>query len=159
MSIQKSSSLKSDLKLQNVKVAIVWSRFNEEITRSLLEGARRALENAGLQKNEIDIFDVPGAYEIPLFSQTLAKTGKYAGLVCLGAVIRGDTPHFDLVCEAANIGILKAQMNTGIPMAFGVITTNTIEQAIERSGPGVENKGFEAGQVVVEMINKLRTVK
>ncbi len=155
MSIQKSSSLKSDLKLQNVQVAVVMSRFNETITRSLLSGAQRALKQAGLQDKEIIVSEVPGAFEIPLLAQELAKTAAYAGIVCLGAVIRGATPHFEYVCQAVTQGILQAQLSTRIPMAFGLITADTIEQAIERSGSGNDNKGFEAGQVVVEMILQL----
>ena len=114
---------------------------------------------SGLKESEIDIFDVPGACEIPLMAQSLAQSKKYAGIICLGAVIRGDTPHFDYVCKAATEGILEAQLKTGIPMAFGVLTLNTMEQAIQRSGPGNDNKGFEAGQVVVEMILQLEKVK
>ncbi len=155
----KASSFKKNLKTQNVRVAIVWSRFNEEITRSLLSGAQRGLEQAGLKENEIDVFEVSGAFEVPLLAQEIAKTRKYSGIVCLGAVIRGDTPHFDYVCQAATLGILHAQLNTGIPMAFGIITTDTIQQAIERSGPGDDNKGFEAAQVVVEIIDQLEKVR
>ncbi len=155
----KSSSLKSDLKLQNVKVAIVWSRFNEEITRSLLSGARRALEQAGLKENEIDVYEVPGAFEVPLLAQEIAKTRKYPGIVCLGAVIRGDTSHFDYVCQAATEGIVQAQLTTGVPMAFGIITTDTLQQAKDRAGPGNDNKGFEAAQVVIEMIDQLKKVR
>ncbi len=158
MNIEKSSSLKN-LKLQGVRVGVVWARFNEKITGSLLEGSRRALLESGLKESEIDIFDVPGAFEIPLMAQSLAQSKKYAGIICLGAVIRGDTPHFDYVCKAATEGILEAQLKTGIPMAFGVLTLNTMEQAIQRSGPGNDNKGFEAGQVVVEMILQLEKVK
>lgn len=155
----KSSNLKSDLKLQNKRVAIVWSRFNADISQSLLDGALRGLKNAGLQPDEIGVFDVPGAFEIPLLALELAKSGKYSGIICLGAVIRGDTPHFDYVCQAATEGIVQAQLMTGIPMAFGIITTDTIEQAIHRSGPGNDNKGFEAAQVVVEMIYQLEKVR
>lgn len=139
-------------------MAIIRSRFNEDITQSLLQGAQRALLQSGLKENEIVSFDVPGAFEISLLAQKLAQSGKYAGIVCLGAVIRGDTPHFDYVCQAVTQGIVMAQLNTGVPMAFGIITTNNLEQALLRSGPGDDNKGFEAGQVVVEMIDQLKGV-
>lgn len=153
-----ASNLKK-INLSAVRVAVVRSRFNDDITQSLMNASLRALEQAGLQKNEIDCFDVPGAFEISLLAQELAKTGKYAGVVCLGAVIRGDTPHFDYVCQAATQGIVSAQLNTGIPMAFGIITTDNLEQALLRSGPGDDNKGFEAAQVVVEMIDQLKNVR
>lgn len=139
-------------------MAIIRSRFNEDITQSLLQGAQRALLQSGLKENEIVSFDVPGAFEISLLAQKLAQSGKYAGIVCLGAVIRGDTPHFDYVCQAVTQGVVMAQLNTGVPMAFGIITTNNLEQALLRSGPGDDNKGFEAGQVVVEMIDQLKGV-
>lgn len=154
----KSSNLKSGLKLQNTCVAIVRSRFNPEITESLLKAAQRALREAGLKEEEIQVFEVPGAFEIPLLAQELAKSGQYAGILCLGAVVRGETSHFDYVCQAATEGILQAQLTTGIPMAFGILTTDTMEQALERSGPGDDNKGFEAAQVVVEMIIQLKKV-
>ncbi len=154
----KSSSLKN-LKHQGVKIGIVWARFNEQITRSLLEGSQRALIQAGLKESDVDIFEVPGAFEIPLLAQALAKSGNYAGVICLGAVIRGDTPHFDYVCQAATEGIVHAQLNTDVPMAFGIITTDTVEQAIQRSGPGNDNKGFEAAQVVVEMIHQMAKIQ
>ncbi len=153
-----ASNLKK-INLSAVRVAVVRSRFNDDITQSLMNAAQRGLEQAGLQKNEIESFDVPGAFEISLLAQELAKTGKYAGIVCLGAVIRGDTPHFDYVCQAVTQGIVSAQLNTGVPMAFGIITTNNLEQALLRSGPGDDNKGFEAAQVVVEMIDQLKNVR
>lgn len=152
-----ASNLKK-ISLSGVRVAIIRSRFNEDITQSLLQGAQRALLQSGLKENEIVSFDVPGAFEISLLAQKLAQSGKYAGIVCLGAVIRGDTPHFDYVCQAVTQGVVMAQLNTGVPMAFGIITTNNLEQALLRSGPGDDNKGFEAGQVVVEMIDQLKGV-
>lgn len=153
-----ASNLKK-LSLSGARIAIVRSRFNESITQSLLDGALRALKASGLKDADIDAFDVPGAFEIPLLAQELAKSGRYAGIACLGAVIRGDTPHFDYVCQAATQGILSAQLSTGVPMAFGIITTDTLEQALQRSGAGDDNKGFEAAQVVVEMVDQLRKMR
>jgi 6,7-dimethyl-8-ribityllumazine synthase len=159
MKIKKSSSLKTNLNIKKVKIAIVMSRFNEAISRALLKGAQEGLRECGIAKKDIPLFEVPGAFEIPLAAQAAARTGRYAGVICLGAVIRGETPHFDYVCHAATEGVLQAQLQTGIPMAFGVLTTDRIEQALERAKDGPENKGYEAAKVVVEMVELMKKIK
>ncbi len=159
MEIQKSSSLKSDFSFTEIKVAIVWSRFNESITRSLLQGAIDAFKQENISEESIEMIEVPGAFEIPLAAKAVAEEKKCDGVVCLGTVIRGDTPHFDYVCLAVTQGILQAELQTNVPMAFGILTTNTIEQALARSAPDETNKGFEAAKVLLEMITLMRKLK
>ena len=135
------------------KVAIVASRFNELITSKLLEGALDSFARHGLLEENIDIAWVPGAFEIPVTAQRLAKSGKYDAVLTLGAVIRGNTSHYDVVCAEVSKGVAHVSLSTGIPVIFGVLTTDTIEQAIERAGTKAGNKGAECAASTIEMIN------
>ena len=139
-----------------LRFAIVVSRFNEEVTSGLLAGARRALEAASVRPDDIDVIHVPGAFEIPLAAQRAAQTGRFDAVVCLGCLIKGETMHFEYIAEAASHGIVDAASLTGVPMAFGVLTTLTDEQAIERAGDGSSNKGWEAAAAAVEMATLLK---
>ncbi|WP_147804834.1 6,7-dimethyl-8-ribityllumazine synthase [Alkalicoccus halolimnae] len=138
---------------QDLKIGIVVGRFNDFITGRLLEGAEDACRRHGVDAEGVDVAWVPGAYEIPFIAKKMAETGKYDAIVTLGTVIRGSTPHFDYVCGEAAKGVSQAGMSTGIPVIFGVITTNTIEQAIERAGTKAGNKGWEAAVAAIEMAN------
>ncbi len=137
------------------RFAIVVSRFNEFIGRSLLTGALDGLRRHGGSEERVDLVWVPGAFEIPLVARKLAASGQYGAVICLGAVIRGSTAHFDYVAGGAASGIASASMETGIPIVFGVLTTDTIEQAIERAGVKSGNKGYEAAVTAIEMVNLL----
>lgn len=137
------------------KYGILVARFNEFIGSKLLSGAIDALKRHGVDDSEIEIAWVPGAFEIPLVSKKMAKSGKYDGVICLGAVIRGNTPHFDYVSSEVSKGIANVSLETGVPIIFGVLTTDTIEQAIERAGTKAGNKGFEAGVTAIELVNLL----
>jgi 6,7-dimethyl-8-ribityllumazine synthase len=138
------------------RFAIVVSRFNEEITEGLLRGAREAFSEASVRNEDLTIVRVPGAFEIPIAAQRLAESGDYDAIVCLGCLIKGDTMHFEYIAEAASHGIVLAAAATGIPMAFGVLTTMTEEQAVERSGSGAGNKGREAAAAAMEMATLFR---
>ena len=140
-------------------IAIVASRFNEFITGKLLAGAQDALKRHGLPEENVDIAWVPGAFEIPLVAQKLAQTGRYDAVICVGAVIRGSTPHFDYVASECAKGVAQASLNTGVPVIFGVLTTDSIEQAIERAGTKAGNKGFGAAETAIEMVNLLRGIE
>ncbi|MBN2706237.1 MAG: 6,7-dimethyl-8-ribityllumazine synthase [Deltaproteobacteria bacterium] len=142
----------------NARIAIINSRFNSFICERLEEGALDALKRHGVAEEGIEVYKVPGAFEIPLLAKKLAASGKYDGLVCLGAVIRGDTPHFDYVAAEVSKGIAVTSLETGVPIAFGVLTTNTIEQAVERAGSKAGNKGWEAAVTLLEMIDLLRQI-
>ena len=131
------------------RFAVVVSRFNEAITRSLRDAATAALAEAGAAN--VQVFDVPGAFEIPQAARAVAESGRFDAVVCLGCIIRGETPHFDYIASAVAHGITEAAGETGVPMAFGVLTTNSAEEAIERVGPGSANKGWEAAAAAVEM--------
>ena len=143
----------------DLKFAIVVSRFNDAIGRQLLEGARDVLARHGVRDEDIDLAWVPGAYEIPLVAQRLAATRRYDAVLCLGAVIRGATPHWEYIAGAAADGIVAAARETGVPILFGVLTTDTIEQAIERAGTKAGNKGSEAALAAIEMANLLRSLE
>jgi 6,7-dimethyl-8-ribityllumazine synthase len=134
-----------------LRIGVVVARFNAYITERLLAGALHALSEAGVRDEDVTVVRVPGAFEIPLGALELAATGEVDAVVCLGAVIRGDTPHFDFVAKAATEGIGSAILELRVPMAFGVLTTNTVEQAVERSDAGEGNKGAEAVQTAIEM--------
>jgi 6,7-dimethyl-8-ribityllumazine synthase len=142
-----------------LRIAIIGARFNDHIVVPLRDGALRGLERVGVADGDITEAWVPGAFELPLAAQALAETGKVDAIICLGTVIRGDTPHFDYVCGEAARGIQDAQLNTGIPVMFGVLTVNTEQQAIDRSGPGIDNKGDEAAVGAVEMALLLKKFK
>ena len=136
-----------------IKVALVASRFNEFIVSRLLSGAEDGLVRHGVEGSDIDAYWVPGAFELPLMGQKLAESGKYDAVICLGAVIRGSTSHYDLVCNEAAKGIAQASLKTGVPVLFGVITTENIEQAIERAGTKAGNKGYDCALSAIEMVN------
>lgn len=141
------------------KFAVVVGRFNEFISNKLLSGCIDGLRRHGCNDENIEISWVPGAFEIPLAALMLAKTGKYSAVICLGAVIRGATPHFDYVCSEVSKGIAKVTLDTGIPVVFGVLTTENIEQAIERAGTKAGNKGFDAALTAIEMANLLDAIE
>ncbi len=143
---------------EKVRVAIITSRFNSFICERLEEGARDALARHGVPDDQVAVYKVPGAFEIPLVAKKLAASGNYDGVVCLGAVIRGDTPHFDYVAAEVSKGIAAATLETGVPISFGVLTTNTIEQAIERAGTKAGNKGWDAAVSLLEMIDLLQQI-
>ncbi|GJL95107.1 MAG: 6,7-dimethyl-8-ribityllumazine synthase [Hyphococcus sp.] len=142
-----------------LKIAIVATRWNEFIVERLTDGATSALKQHGVNKNAIDIAMAPGAYEVPFIAKKLAASGRYHGVVALGCVIRGATPHFDYVAGEAATGIAAAARETGVPISFGVLTVDTIEQAIERAGTKAGNKGAEAALTTLEMINLCRTIE
>ena len=133
------------------RFAIVVSRFNEEVTEGLLRGAREALAAASVRDDDVTIVRVPGAFEIPLAAQHAAESGRFDAVVCLGCVIRGETPHFDYICSAVAHGLTDAAAATGVPIAFGVLTTNSVEEALARAGDGPGNKGREAAAAAIEM--------
>lgn len=139
-----------------IKVGIVVARFNEFICSRLLGGAYDALKRHGVSDDDITTAWVPGSFEIPLIAQKMAESGKYDAVICLGAVIRGATSHYDLVCNEAAKGIAQASLKTGIPVLFGVITTENIEQAIERAGTKAGNKGFDVATSAIEMVNLIK---
>ena len=134
-----------------MRVAIVVSRFNDFVTGRLLDGARAALADAGVAAADIDVLHVPGAFEIPMAAQRVAETGKVNAVVCLGCLIRGETPHFEYIAAACAHGITAAAASTGVPMSFGVLTTNSAEEALERAAAGPSNKGREAAEAALEM--------
>ncbi|MBP1155195.1 MULTISPECIES: 6,7-dimethyl-8-ribityllumazine synthase [unclassified Paenibacillus] len=141
---------------QGLKYGIVVGRFNEFITGKLLGGALDALKRHGVQEDEIEIAWVPGAFEIPLIAQKMAESGSYDAVITLGAVIRGSTPHFDFVCNEAAKGVAAIALKTGVPTIFGVLTTDSIEQAVERAGTKAGNKGWEAATGAIEMANLVK---
>ena len=141
-----------------MKIAIVVSRFNGEITSGLLAGARAALGEAGVREADVAVFHVPGAFEIPLAAQRAAQSGAYDAVVCLGCLVKGDTMHFEYIADAASHGIMRVGLDTGVPVAFGVLTTLTEAQAEERAAPGPANKGREAALAAFEMARLLRSM-
>ncbi|MBI4497996.1 MAG: 6,7-dimethyl-8-ribityllumazine synthase [Chloroflexi bacterium] len=144
---------------QGLRFGIVVARFNSFVTERLLEGARDALLRHGVVAEEVDVAHVPGAFEIPLAAQELARSGRYDAVVCLGAVIRGQTPHFDYVCSQVTSGVGRVGLETGVPVVFGVLTTNTVEEAIDRAGAKAGNNGFTAAVSAIEMANLLRALR
>lgn len=144
---------------EGLRFGIVISRFNDFICDRLLGGALDALKRSGGSEDQIDIFKVPGAFEIPLLAKKVANTGRYDAVICLGAVIRGATPHFDYVANEVSKGIASVSLDASIPIAFGVLTTDTLEQAIERAGSKAGNKGWDAAMAAVEMANLIRQVQ
>jgi 6,7-dimethyl-8-ribityllumazine synthase len=141
---------------RGMKIGVIVSRFNNFITVKLLEGAVEGLKSHGGADDDLTVVHVPGAFEIPLVAATMAASGKFDALVCLGAVIRGDTPHFEYVCDAVTHGISKAVWEYRIPISFGVLTTDNVQQAMERSGVKDANKGYEAAMTAIEMVSVLR---
>ena len=147
------------LSASGLRMAIVVSRFNSFITERLLGGAMDALLRAGGSEDMIDVIKVPGSWEVPLVAGEVARQHRYDAVICLSAVIRGETPHFDYVAGEAAKGIAHVASETGVPVAFGVLTTNTLEQAIDRAGAKGGNKGFDAAMTAIEMANLLRTLR
>lgn len=141
---------------EGMKVAIVASRFNEIIVNKLFGGAVDGLVRHGVDENNITAVWVPGAFEIPIAADKLAKSGKYDAVICVGAVIRGDTTHYDYVCNEVSKGVAHVSLNTGVPVLFGVITTENIEQAIARAGSKAGNKGYDCALSAIEMVNLLK---
>lgn len=152
------NTFEGKLVAEGIKVGIVAARFNEFITSKLLGGAIDSLTRENVKEDDVDVAWVPGAFEIPLVASRMAKSGKYDVIICLGAVIRGSTSHYDYVCAEVSKGIAQVSLNEGIPVMFGVLTTDTIEQAIERAGTKAGNKGFECGQGAIEMVNLLKQI-
>ncbi|WP_448384686.1 6,7-dimethyl-8-ribityllumazine synthase [Desulfosoma sp.] len=146
------------LRSEGLTFGIVVSRFNDFICERLLGGALDALKRTGADEDRIHVFRVPGAYEIPLAAKKLAGTGRYDAVICLGAVIRGATPHFDYVANEVAKGIAMVSLESSVPVTFGVLTTDTLEQAIERAGSKAGNKGFDAAMAAVEMANLLKSM-
>ena len=145
--------IEGKLNAEGKKFAIVASRYNDFITEKLVGGALDALNRCGAKDKDIEIFKVPGAFEIPLVAKRVAAAKRFDAIVCLGAVIRGATPHFDFVASESSKGIAHVMLETGLPVIFGVITVDTIEQAIERAGAKLDNKGFSAAMSAVEMVS------
>lgn len=144
---------------QGLRYGIVVGRFNEFIVSKLLSGALDALKRHGVEDGEVEIAWVPGAFEIPLITQKMAESGKYDAVITLGAVIRGSTPHFDFVCNEAAKGVAAVGLKTGVPTIFGVLTTDSIEQAVERAGTKAGNKGWESAVSAIEMANLTKALK
>ena len=141
------------------RLAVVVSRFNPEVTEGLLAGTRRELAERGVPLAEADIFAAPGAFEMPLLAKALAETGRYAGVVCLGCVIKGDTAHFEFISLGAATGLMQAMLTTGVPIAFGILTTYTDEQALLRSRDNAANKGREAAAACIEALATLARIR
>ncbi|CUU05808.1 6,7-dimethyl-8-ribityllumazine synthase [Candidatus Thermokryptus mobilis] len=144
---------------KGLKFGIVVSRFNELVTSKLLDGALDCLKRHDAEEKDIDIFFCPGSFEIPLVAKKIALTGKYDALICLGAVIRGETPHFDYIANEVSKGIAQVQLETGTPIAFGILTTDDVEQALNRAGIKSGNKGWDAALTAIEMANLLKQIK
>ena len=145
--------------LDQVKIGIVVSRFNELITSRLSEGAVRALNRAGLKETQIVVHEVPGSFELPLAAQLLIESKKIDGVVALGAVIKGATDHYDYVCSTTASGLMTVQLKTGVPVGFGVLTCDTLEQALDRAGGKCGNKGADVAQAILEMVLLARTME
>ncbi len=141
---------------EGLKFAVVVSRFNSFITERLLEGALDCLRRKGVKEDSLTLVRVPGSWEIPLVAKRLAQSKAHDAVICLGAVIRGATPHFDYVAAEVSKGIAQVSLESGVPMAFGILTTDTLEQAIERAGSKAGNKGFAAAEAAIEMVNLLK---
>ncbi len=143
---------------KGLKFGLVVSRFNEFFTKKLLEGAQDALLRHGVNEDDIEIAWVPGSFEIPLIAKKLAQTNRYDAVICLGAVIRGGTPHFEYIASEVTKGIAKVGLDTGLPIIYGIITADTIEQAIERAGTKAGNKGFQAAEDAIEVANLVKSI-
>lgn len=141
---------------KGLKIGIVAARFNEFIVSRLVGGAEDALKRHGVDSDDIELAWVPGAFEIPLIAQKMAASGKYDAVICLGAVIRGSTSHYDYVCAEVSKGIAQVGLSTGVPTMFGVLTTDNIEQAVERAGTKAGNKGYDAACSAIEMVNLIK---
>ena len=144
---------------QGFRFAIVASRWNDFISSRLVEGALDALERLGVDEKQVDVFRVPGAFEIPLLALRLAESEKFDAIICIGTIIRGQTPHFEYIAGEVTRGIGEAGLQTGVPVVYGVVTADTVDQAIDRAGVKLGNKGFEAATTAVELVNLYKTVK
>jgi len=144
---------------EGLKFGLVVSRFNEFITKKLLDGAQDALLRHGVNQEDVEIAWVPGSFEIPLIAKKLAQTERYDAVICLSAVVRGGTPHFEYIAAEVSKGIAKVSLDTGLPVIYGVITADTLEQAIERAGTKMGNKGFDAAVTAIEMANLLKSIE
>lgn len=151
--------IEGKLDASGLKVGLAISRFNSFISERLLEGSIDALLRHGADEKNLDVVRVPGAFELPLATKKMVESGKYDAVICLGAVIRGATPHFDYVSAEVTKGIASVSLDAGVPVAFGVLTTDNIEQAVERAGSKSGNKGFEAAVTVIEMVNLFRSME
>ncbi len=151
-------TIEGDFKGEGLRFGIVVGRFNNFISKKLLEGALDALSRHGVSLDAVEVAWVPGSFEIPLVAKKMALSGKYDAIICLGAIIRGSTPHFDYVAAECSKGIAQVMLETEKPVVFGVLTTDTIEQAIERAGTKAGNKGFEAAMAALEMANLLKKI-
>ncbi|MDI6689616.1 MAG: 6,7-dimethyl-8-ribityllumazine synthase [Actinomycetota bacterium] len=141
---------------RDFKFGIIVSRFNEFLSKRLLEGAMDALKRHDARDENIEVVWTPGSFEIPLIARRMALSKRYDGLICLGVILRGDTPHFEYICSEVAKGIAKINLDTGVPISFGIITADTIEQAIERAGTKSGNKGWQAAMSTIEMVNLLK---
>ena len=150
--------IEGELQAKGLKFGIVISRFNEFITSKLLDGAKDALVRHGAKEDDIEVAKVPGSFEIPMIAKKMAAKGAYNAIICLGTVIRGATPHFEYISAEVSKGIASASMDTGVPIAFGIITCDTIEQAVERAGTKSGNKGWDAAMTAIEMAQLLKKV-
>ena len=151
-------TLEGKLVSKGIKVGIVAARFNEFITSKLIGGAMDGLIRHDVRDEDVEVAWVPGAFEIPLIASKMAKSGKYDALICLGAVIRGSTSHYDYVCNEVSKGIAAVSLESGIPVMFGILTTENIEQAIERAGTKAGNKGYDAACAAIEMVDLMRNI-
>ena len=152
-------TLEGKLVSRDIKVGIVAARFNEFITSKLLSAAMDGLIRHEVAQEDVEVAWVPGAFEIPLIAQKMAESGKYDAVICLAAVIRRATSHYDLVCNEAAKGVAQVGLKTGVPVLFGVVTTDTIEQAIERAGTKAGNKGYDCATSAIEMVNLIRQIE
>jgi 6,7-dimethyl-8-ribityllumazine synthase len=150
--------IEGNLLAEGQHIGIVTARFNDFITSRLLDGAADAFVRHGGQSDDLDVVRVPGAFEIPLAAQKMAQSGRYDAVVCLGAVIRGATPHFDMVANEATKGVAHVGLETGVPIIFGILTTDSIEQAVERAGTKSGNKGYDAMTTAIEMVNLMKSI-
>jgi 6,7-dimethyl-8-ribityllumazine synthase len=150
--------IEGELQAKGLKFCIISSRFNDFITSKLLDGAKDALLRHGAKEDDIEVVRVPGSFEIPMVARKIALKGGYNAIICLGTIIRGATPHFDYIASEVSKGIASVSIETGVPIAFGVITSDTIEQAIERSGTKSGNKGWDAAITAIEMVQLLKKI-
>lgn len=156
---KKYREIQGELTAAGLRFAVVVSRFNAFVTDRLLEGALDALHRSGAAERSVDVVRVPGAFEIPVTAKHLAETGRYNAIICLGTVMRGDTTHFEHISTEASKGVAAAALASGVPMSFGILTVENLEQAVDRAGLKSGNKGFEAAMTAVEMANLLKKVK
>lgn len=156
---QRYREIEGELTAAGLRFAIVVSRFNAFVTERLLSGALDALHRAGAEGNAIDVVRVPGSFEIPVTAKRLAETERYDAIICLGAILRGETPHFEYISAEAAKGVAGAAFGSGVPMSFGILTVENLEQAVDRAGLKSGNKGFEAAMTAVEMANLLKKIR